>query len=238
MFTKYKLVIVFIGLVLLGACGSGGGGGGDSSSTSTPAPTPTDTNLAFQLFPAGFFSSGYTETYQLSGSDTNGGAYTATLSATTQAQTTFNGQPAIPVQSVVKITNTQTGAFVTGTSTGYHSTDSGSRMYLGFTDNTTSTTYTAVSLNIIPQSAKIGDIGVVGTYSGGGETDQISWQLTNANNGLANLVTNNTTTISGNLQWSEEHIFVIDQQGNRKSLTIKIYYASNGVTITLSGNKQ
>jgi len=141
------------------------------------------------------------------------------------------------MQSLVKITN-QDGVVVTGTSIGYHSTDSGSRMYLGFTDNTTSTTYTAVSLNIIPQSAKIGDIGVVGTYSGGGETDQISWQLTNANNGLANLVTNNTTTISGNLQWSEEHIFVIDQQGNRKSLTIKIYYASNGVTITLSGNKQ
>src|SRR3989344_963773 len=238
MFTKYKLVIVFIGLVLLGACGSGGGGGGDSSSTSTPAPTPTDTNLAFQLFPAGFFSSGYTETYQLSGSDTVGGTYTATLSATTQSQTTFNGQPAIPVQSLVKITNTQTGAFVTGTSIGYHSTDSGSRMYLGFTDNTTNTTYTAVSLNVIPQSAKIGDSGVVGTYSGGGETDQISWQLTNANSGLANLVTNNTTTISGNLQWSEEHSYVIDQSGNRKSLTVKIYYADSGITITLSGNKQ
>ncbi len=72
----------------------------------------------------------------------------------------------------------------------------------------------------------------------GGETDQITWQLTNANNGLANLVANNTTTISGNLQWSEEHTYVIDQQGNRKSLTVKIYYASNGLTITLSGNKQ
>ncbi len=72
----------------------------------------------------------------------------------------------------------------------------------------------------------------------GGETDQITWQLTNANNGLANLVANSTTTISGNLQWSEEHTYVIDQQGNRKSLTVKIYYASNGLTITLSGNKQ
>src|SRR3989344_8763935 len=98
MFTKYKLVIVFIGLVLLGACGPSGGGGGDSSSTSTPAPTPTDTNLAFQSFPAGYFSSGYTETYQVTGSDTVGGTYTATLSSTTLAPTTFNGQPAIPVQ--------------------------------------------------------------------------------------------------------------------------------------------
>jgi hypothetical protein len=237
MFTRYKLVIASIVVVLLSACGSGGGGGAGSS-TSAPASTPTDANLAFQIFPAGAFSSGYTETYQLSGSDTVGGTYTATLSATTQPQTTFNGQPAIPVQSLVKITNNQTGAFVTGTSIGYYSTDSGSRMYLGFTDNTTNTTYTAVSLNVIPQSAKIGDSGVVGTYSGGGETDQISWQLTNANNGLANLVTNNTTTISGNLQWSGEHSYVIDQSGNRKSLTIKIFYADSGITVTLSGNKQ
>ncbi len=235
MFTKYKLVIAAIGVVLLSACGSGGGGGDASS---TPAPTPTDTNLAFQSFPAGYFSSGYTETYQLNGSDTSGGTYTATLSATTQAQTTFNGQPAIPVQSLAKITNTQTGAFVTGTSTEYFSTDSGSRMYLGYRDDTTNTTYTAVTLNVIPQSAKIGDFGIVGTYSGGSETDQITWQLTNANSGLANLVVNNTTTISGNLDSSEEHSYVIDQSGNRKSLTVKIYYADSGITITLSGNKQ
>lgn len=232
MFTRYKFVIASIVVVLLSACGSGGG-----SSTPAPVSAPTDTNLAFQLFPAGFFSNGYTETYQLSGSDTDGGTYTATLSTTTQAQTTFNGQPAIPVQSLVKITNTQAGVSVTGTGVGYYSTGSASRMYLGFTDNTTSTTYAPVSSNVMPQSAKIGESGVVGTYSGGSETDQITWQLMNANNGLVNLVENNTTTISGILQSSEEYSFVIDPQGNRKSLTVKIYYADD-ITVTLSGNKQ
>lgn len=235
MFTRYKLVIASIVVLLLSACGSGGGGGGGSSSS--PASVPTDTNLAFQSFPAGYFSSGYTETYQVTGSDTAGGMYTATLSSTTLAPTTFNGQPAIPVQKLVKITNTQTGAFVSGTGTDYFSTDSGSRMLLGYTDSA-GVTKIGVTMNIIPQSATIDDVGVIGSYAGGGETDQITWQMTNANNGLANLVVNETTTISGSLDSSEEDSYVIDQQGNRKSLTVKIYYASNGVTITLSGNKQ
>jgi len=237
MFNRYKLVIASIMVVLLSACGSGGGGGGGSS-TSTPAPTPTDTNLAFQSFPAGYFSSGYTETYQVTGSDTAGGTYTATLSSTTLAPTTFNGQPAIPVQKLVKITNTQTGAFVSGTGTDYFSTDSGSRMLLGYTDDSAEVTKIGLTMNIIPQSATIDDVGVIGSYTGGGETDQITWQLTNANNGLANLVVNETTTISGSLDSSEEDSYVIDQSGNRKSLTVKIYYADTGIIITLSGNKQ
>jgi len=237
MFNRYKLVIASIMVVLLSACGSGGGGGGGSS-TSTPAPTPTDTNLAFQSFPAGYFSSGYTETYQVTGSDTAGGTYTATLSSTTLAPTTFNGQPSIPVQKLVKITNTQTGAFVSGTGTDYFSTDSGSRMLLGYTDDSAEVTKIGLTMNIIPQSATIDDVGVIGSYTGGGETDQITWQLTNANNGLANLVVNETTTISGSLDSSEEDSYVIDQSGNRKSLTVKIYYADTGIIITLSGNKQ
>jgi hypothetical protein len=234
MFNKYKLIIISLGIALLSACGSGGGGGDASS---TPAPVPTDTNIAFQSFPPSHFSAGYKETYQLTGNDTAGGTYTATISVTTLAQSTFNSQPAIPVQSLVNITNTSTGAFVTGTGTSYFSVDSASRMYLGFTDSD-GITHTAVSLNVIPQSAKIGDFGTVGTYTGASESTQIIWQLTNANNGLANQVLSETTMISGNLEFSEETSYVIDQSGNRKSVTAKIYYADSGITITLSGNKQ
>ena len=99
-------------------------------------------------------------------------------------------------------------------------------------------THTAVSLSVIPQSAKIGDFGTVGTYSGAGETTQIAWQLKNANNGLANQVISETTTIFGNLEFSEETSYVIDESGNRKSVTAKIYYADSGITVTLSGNEQ
>ncbi len=223
--------VVVVGVLSILATGgrSGGGGGGPSS-------VPTDTNLPFSIFSSGFFTSGHTETYQLSGSDTAGGTHIATVSRATQAQTTFNSQPAIPVLVLITITNTTTGAFISATGTDFYSTGSTSRMLLGFTSSTT--TFLPVTINVIPQSATIGDFGVVGSYIGGGETHQITWQLTNANNGLANLVVNSTITIAGILDVSEEDTFVIDQQGNPSSLTVKIFLASIGVTITVSGNRQ
>lgn len=230
MFTRCKLLIAATVAVLLGACGSGGGGGGGSSSS--PAAVPT-----FQLFPSGHFSNGYTETYQLSGSDTAGGTYTATLSETTQAQTIFNGQPAIPVQLIIEVKDAKTGtSIVSRTSTGYFSTDNGSRMYLGYVDST-GAAFTGAPISVIPQSATIGFSGALGSYTSSLTGVTIIWQLTNANNGLANLVISWTTT----KQWSGEGIYTIDQSGSRKSLTlIVIIHLTTGsdLSITLSGNKQ
>lgn len=238
MFTNYiKLLIASIGVVLLSACGGGGGGG---SGTSSPASVPTDPNLVFQLIPPGAFSSGYAATYQLSGSDTSGGTYTATLSNATQSQTTFNSQPAIPISQQIQITNTQTKAFVSATAIDYYSTDIGSLMLFGYVDVTYGQTKIGTTINIIPQSGKIGDFGTVGTYAGGtdGVVETITWKLTNADNGLAYLVIDTTSVKYGVLDSSEEDTYLIDQSGDRKSLTAKIYLASSGVTITLSGNKQ
>ncbi len=228
---RHLTLVCVVAVGVLSILASGGGGGG-----SGPSSVPTDTNLPFSIFPSGFFTSGYTETYQLSGSDTAGGTHIATVSRATQAQTTFNSQLAIPVLVLITITNTTTGAFISGTKTDFYSTGSTSRMLLGFTSSTT--TFLPVTINVIPQSATIGDFGVVGSYIGGGETHQITWQLTNANNGLANLVVNSTITIAGILDFSEEDTFVIDQQGNPSFLTIKVFLASIGVTITVSGNRQ
>lgn len=234
---RWATTALFVVAFLLSGCGGGGGGSG-SSAAPTPAPTPTPTNIPFKLFPAGYFTNGYTKTYQLSGSDTAGDTYTATLSETTQAQTTFNSQPAIPVQSVFNFTNTKTNAFVTATGKEYFSTDINNLMDLGSTDSI-GDIYTATSLNVIPQTAMIGASGAVGTYSGSGaaagETDTTTWQLTNANNGLANLIVTTSTFIGATFDSSEKHTTVIDQQGNPQSTTIEIYYASSGVTITLSG---
>ena len=131
---KGRLIVGLLGVLLLAACnggGSGGGGGGGSGAASNPAPT----NISFQLFPAGFFSSGYTKTYQLNGSDTVGDTFAGTFTETTQAQGLFNGQPAIPVQGTLRLTNTQTNASVTETGTDYYSIDPANLMYLGFTES-------------------------------------------------------------------------------------------------------
>jgi len=220
---------------LLTACGSGGGGG-----SSTPAPTPTATNIPFQLFPTSYFSNGYTETYQLTGSDNVGDTFTATWTQTTQAQTTYNGQSAIPVQHVLALTNTQTHATITVTGTDYYSTDPASLMYYGWTD-TLNDAFTPISLNIIPQSATIGTsaINLVGTYAGSGaaagETETDTWQLTNANNGLANFIMVSSTYSGSTFEETDTTTYVIDQQGNRQSVTVNIL-DNTGLNITLSGN--
>ena len=59
---KKTSILVLLACVLVG-CGGGGGGG----SSSTPADT------TFMLFPAGYFSAGYQESFTFTGSDTNGG---------------------------------------------------------------------------------------------------------------------------------------------------------------------
>ncbi len=82
------------------------------------------------------------------------------------------------------------------------------------------------------------DFGTVGTYeSTDGETEIVTWKLTTANNGLANLVESMTSQDKdGNLTSTEDHTYVIDQNGNRKSLAVRIYYPDDGITMTLSGN--
>jgi hypothetical protein len=231
LFFLFQCVLV----VSLAACGNGGGGG----SSAAPAPTPTSTTIPFNLFPAGYFTNGYTKTFHLTGSDTQGGTYTGTITETTQAQSVYNAQPVIPVQTLLNLTNTKTNAFVTATGYEYFSTDINNLMSLGSTDSI-GDIYTAISLNVVPKTAMIGASGAVGTYSGSGtaagETVTLTWQLTNANNGLANLIVTNSTYIGATLDSSEKHTTVIDQQGNSQTTTIEIYYASSGVTITLYGS--
>jgi hypothetical protein len=203
----------------------------DPSTVTVTAAVPT-----FQLFPSGHFSNGYTETYQLSGSDTAGGTYTATLSQTTQAQATFNGQPAIPVQLKIEVKDGKTGTLIASrTSTGYFSTDNESRMYLGYIDST-GATFAGAPISVIPQSATIGFSGALGSYTSSSTGVTIIWQLAEANNGLANLDVGWTTT----KQWSGECIYTIDQSGNRKALTmiVIIHFTDSDLSITLSGNKQ
>lgn len=228
------VAISFSLFLVLTACGGGGGGGGSS----TTAPTPTPTNIPFQAFPTGFFTQGNTQTFQLSGSDNQGGTYTATFTDTTQAQTTYASQPAIPVQGVVAITNTKTNASFTVTGVDYYTTDINNLMYLGFTDST-SAVFTPVSMSIIPKTAMIGQQGDIGTYSGSGtaagETDTYTWQLTNANNGLANLIIFDTEMSGSTFVSSTKISYTIDQQGIRHSVTIVIT-DSSGLILTLSGS--
>ncbi|MDB4575773.1 hypothetical protein N9112_02315 [bacterium] len=221
-----KKYLVLFAFIIIQGCSSGGG---DSTS-------PTDPNTVFQLFPTGYFTAGYTSTINYTGTDTAGSTYTGTVSKQTQAESTFLGVPAIPILYQIQITNTATGAFASGTSTEYFSTLATDRHYLGYSSNTTTTV--SATTSPIPQTAKIGDFGIIGTYTdNAGNVDIQSWRIDDGGNGTANgVLLSNETDQFGNPTSSSVETTNIDASGNRLSEKLVIYYADSGITVTLNSN--
>jgi hypothetical protein len=225
----FRLILILSIIMLFIGCGGGGGGGGSS-------PTPED--ATFKLFPDGYFTAGYQESYTLTGSDTSGGKFKASNSSQTGSSIVVDGEQVVPIMSHYELTETVTNVSVSGLQTSYYTDDPNNRLYLGYDDESLGISSTAISTTAIPQTAKVGDFGKVGTYKNtDGETEVMTWQLTDANNGLANLIFSTTyQDQDGNLASSEEDTSVIDQNGNTRSFTVRVYTADDGVTMTLSSN--
>ena len=233
--SKYSLgifnitfVILLFGVVFLFAgCGGGGGGSSHKSTTTT-----------YKLYSDGYFTAGSQESYNLTGSNTSGDAYTGTLLIEPQSATTFNSAAAIPVEDTLSLTNTVSNNSGTLIGIEYFSTDASNLELLGYhSDQYGGDATPATSLSVIPQSASIGDSGSAGTYTfSNGDILTITWELTQASGSYANLIMSTTvTTSTGSALLTEENTFVIDQDGNRQSVTINAVL--NGITVTLSGNK-
>ncbi|MDA8382178.1 MAG: hypothetical protein M0037_03770 [Betaproteobacteria bacterium] len=219
----------------LAGCGGGGGGGGGSTPADPPA---TDPPTSYQLFASAMFTPGYTKTYPFTGTDNLSppDSYTGTLTTTTQAQSTFNGQPAIPVQSLIVLQNALTGVATSVTETDYYSTDPANLMLLGMTD---SGGYSAVLAggNTIPQTAVPPASGAIGTYTDAstGNATTEGWQLLSAGAGLADFtVTGNT--LNGSAFVSSTRItHAIDTHGDWQSAASATLQYANGLAITLTG---
>ena len=219
-----KKHLILFALILIQGCSSGGG----------DSVTPTAPTTEFHLFPIGSFSAGYTDTQNLTGTDTAGGIYTGTLSSQTQAQSTFLGQAAVPILIQLQLTNTANGALVSSISTGYYSTSATDRHYLGSSDST-QTTVSAVT-SAIPLTATIGSFGVIGTYTfNTGNVVEQSWRLDDGGNGLAKRVLLSTLKNQFNqVEFSTTTTSTIDTSGNFITTQLVIYYPSTGITITLN----
>lgn len=228
MIKTIKLTGLYLLTFLLVACGGGGGGG-------TPV-TPTDPNTVFSLFPSGFFNAGYSDVVNYTGTDTLGGTHIATFSTQTQAQTTFLGEPAIPVIGQLQLTNTANNAVISNIGTVYWSTSATDRHRLGYSDSTTTTV--SATTTAIPQTAMINDFGVTGTYiDNAGEVGTDSWRLDDGGSGRAEMVNLSTTRDQfGDLISSSTTTTLIDTSGNSVSTTLVLFIASENATITLSSN--
>jgi hypothetical protein len=203
-----------------------------------PPPPPPAT--AFSLFPSEYFVDGYRESYSLTGSDTDGVTFTGDWTFQAGAQTTFNGSPAIPFDGILNITNTATNAFFTSVETDYYSTNANDRRDLGFASTSTGVVKTPTSTTALPTTARIGDFGNIGTYvTSSGDTDVETWQLTDAGNGRAYILFFISRSDQfGDFNSSREEKYLIDENGNRMSLELRIFFQSSGITLTLTGTKQ
>ena len=221
-----KKYFILFALIIIQGCSSGGG---DSA-----PPTAPDT--VFQLFQPGAFTVGFTETMNYTGTDTAGGVWNGTISDQTQSESTFLDQPAIPILSQVKLTNTANGEVISNIGTAYYSTSASDRRYLGYSDSFTSTV--SATTTAIPETAKIGDFGVIGTYTdNAGSVDVQSWRLDDGGSGRAKIVQLSTEKDqSGTLELSTTTTTLIDTSGNTISRTLVIFFADINVTLTLNGS--
>jgi hypothetical protein len=222
-----KKYYILFALILIQGCSSGGG---DS------APPPTAPDTVFQLFQPGAFTTGFSEVMNYTGTDTAGGVWKGVVSDQTQLQSTFLGQPAIPILSQVQLTNTANGAVISNIGTAYYSTSATDRHYLGYSDSFTSTVLATTTA--IPETAKIGDFGVIGTYTdNAGSVDVQSWRLDDGGSGRAKIVQLSTESDQfGTLELSTTTTTLIDTSGNTISRTLVIFFADINVTLTLNGS--
>jgi hypothetical protein len=217
-------------LGVLGIVASGGGsGGGDDDFV------PTDPNTVFKVFPPEYFTN-YSKSINYSGSDTAGGKFVGTFSEQTQSQTTFLGELAIPILVHIQLTNTVTNAITSNIGRGYYSTSANDRRNLGYSDGS-STTVSAITF-AIPETGRIGDFGVAGTYTENtGSVTERSWRIDDGGNGRAKLVLLTDVTDQFNdLETSGTTVDLIDVNGNVISRTLTIYFADLGITLTLTSN--
>ncbi len=221
-----KKYLVLFALILIQGCSSGG----------DDTPPPTDPSTVFPLFDAGQFVAGYTDTITLTGTNTVGDTFTGSFSVQTQPEDTFLGTPAIPLLTTLQLLNTTTGSGASNSGTSYYTTSATDRRYLGYSN--LSVTFTSTVTEAIPQSAKIGDFGVIGTYTDNAlNVDAQSWSMEDAGGGFANRVELSTVTDQfGKLNSSSVSTTKIDANGNVLSYKLVIFYADTNVTTTLIGN--
>tara|TARA_B110000503_G_scaffold99974_1_gene149543 strand:- start:562 stop:1251 length:690 start_codon:yes stop_codon:yes gene_type:complete len=206
-------------------CGGGGGGG-----TGDVLP-PTEPITTFPLFPSDYLSEGYQEYYPLNGSDNFGNTITGRYAKKTQAQTTFNSEPAIPIEGIFSITIIETGEFVTSSGVGYLSTDLDHLRFLGDTSTVSAET------TALPRTAEINDFGHVGTYiDDEGDRQVTTWELVDGGTGKAKLILSTSYSDEfGRLKVSEDEIYTINESGQRLSIEVRLFSTVRGVTWTLTG---
>jgi hypothetical protein len=191
----------------------------------------------YRLFPADYFYSSYREDYTLSGDDQLGLPYDATYFIEAREETTLGSDAVVPAFEYLKFTNLFTTLSLTITTTNYFTTPPTAAEILGLTDPFTGLDTVTAITTTLPQTAKIGEEGEVGTYTdSSGNTTAYTWALEKGRKGRANLIFQaRITESSGALKATVKKTFEIDTEGKRHYLYLTLFYKKNNFTVTLEG---
>jgi len=221
----YAFILFILSVFVLSGCGGGGGG---SNSTST---TPTDPAQSFSLASLQSTTVGTVYSAQLTGSDSDGVSFSGSLSMANRTQIMLGGVLVTPSDMIFSLTGG--GGSVTVTGTSYVDT-SGNLISLYL--QTTGMTCTPVSPDSMPLSVKIGDFGILSTFTCSDNTTQErSWRVEDAGNGNIRIISNGTSKDRFNtITDVTDVIFTIDGGGNIIAFkTVTTLFPSN-YTLTLN----
>lgn len=218
-----KLVKIYlIGLAFVLIQGCGGGGGGTTS-------TPTDPNQSFTLSRLQSTTPGTVYSSQLTGSDSNGVSYNGSVSMANRAQTMLNGVLVTPQDLIISLTGGGNSVTVTGTS---YADSNGNLISLVI--QTTGLTCTPVTPDVIPETVKIGDFGILSALTCSDNTTQErSWRVEDAGNGNIRVISNGTVKNQfGTIVSVTDVTFTIDANGNLVSFKTVSTQSASGFTLT------
>lgn len=220
--------LFFLTLIVSALCSCGDSGNNDDSS-----------NKVYQLFPTNYLSANFNEDYTLTGTDQIGIPYDATYHVEARAETTFNKTAVIPVFEYLKFKNLLTRLSLVIPSTTYYATSLSTLEIIGLSDTLNGLDTALATTTIIPQTAKIGDSGDIGTYIDNvGNTTIYNWKLTRAPKGHAHLTLYGSITDQfDELTGSVETTYEINSEGERSNIYITLFYKKQNTTLEFSGSK-
>jgi hypothetical protein len=199
-------------------------------------------STAVNVFPAGYFEPGYTESYDISGTDQEDRVYTGTFELATADETIFNGETAVPVTSTLSYSRPVDGIAVpqmTFVITEYFS-NSTPRKYLGSVNNDTAVIMTPVTTPAeIPAVVNADGSGVVGDFIGtDSSAESISWSVNKIDNDVFQLsYFSEVTNSAGEIINSEAQTFSINAAGERQSWAFDAVLSGKAMTFSFTGSR-
>ena len=218
--TSTKLIVALIFTLLMIGCGDG-------------STTPSEP-ITYHLYDDGQFNPGYQISFSLTGRSSVGAFFTGTVSITaTRDQALYAGEPVIPVETYMRLTETNSGNSTSTVSTEYFNPYNFEPVLMELEG----VLYTPTDISVMPDTAEIGDFGELTTYSGiDGSTITGTWRLEDAGSGLADIV-QQIYYSGGALDFNTTSKIRIDETGNPSGYSQEIYYPSSGVRVYLSGGR-